>query len=165
MKRLAKHPHTYLASEWIDILRKDAFKAEKKGQLTENQLRLFYDQGWFKALMPRRYGGLQWDFSRVVAFEEAIGWAEGSAGWVFTLCSGAGWFGAYIQPEMAARILKPKKACLAGSGQVGGVVKENRNGEYQVSGNWNYATGAPQATIFTANAFVEKEQRVTALLL
>ncbi|QEC71478.1 hypothetical protein FSB73_07145 [Arachidicoccus ginsenosidivorans] len=69
-------------------------------------------------------------------FEEAIGWAEGSAGWVFTLCSGAGWFAGYIDPAIARTIFKPKKACLAGSGAVGGTAKINKKGGvfYPVSG-------------------------------
>lgn len=165
MKRLLKHPAGYLKPAWIELLRKQADKAEHQGQLTRGQLKLFYDQQWFKALVPKRYGGLEWDFSKVVAFEEAIGWAEGSAGWVFTLCSGAGWFGGFIEPGLAQMIFKPRNACLAGSGAVGGSACKAGRGKYRLSGSWGYATGAPHATVFTANCFLEDSGLVRALLL
>lgn len=162
--RLA-HPSGRLQSTWVELLRQEADKATAKGQLTAKQLRLFYEQGWFKALVPQKYGGLQWSLSEVVRFEEAIGWAEGSAGWVFTLCSGAGWFGGYLDPGLAARIFKPKKACLAGSGAIGGRGKLDHKGQLIVSGRWKYATGAPHGTIFTANVYLEAEQKIRSFLL
>ncbi|SEA02954.1 Acyl-CoA dehydrogenase [Arachidicoccus rhizosphaerae] len=162
---VANHPGMHLKKEWITLLREQAPEAEKLGRLTGRQLRLFYEEGWFKALVPRKYGGLEWSLSTVVAFEEAIGWAEGSAGWVFTLCSGAGWFGGYLDPVVAKRIFSPKKACLAGSGAVGGVAEELQNGQWQIRGQWQYATGAPHASYYTANVFLPAENKVRAIML
>lgn len=165
MSEPAPHPSCLLHSSWIETLRKEAPKAELQGQLTAKQLKLFYDHEWFKALVPKQYGGLAWSLQKVVRFEEAIGWAEGSAGWVFTLCSGAGWFAGYIDPAMARIIFKPKKACLAGSGAVGGTVKSTGSGDFNLSGQWAYATGAPHATIFTANVYVEATKSIQPLFL
>ena len=159
------HPRLYLEQRWIDLLRKEAPQAEKQGGLTPKQLQLFYKQGWFKALVPQKYGGLEWSLSQVVSFEEAIGWAEGSAGWVFTLCSGAGWFGGYLDPRLAKSVFSSKKACLAGSGAIGGVAKSLEKGMWQISGQWQYATGAPHGTCFTANVYVTAEKRVRAVIL
>jgi len=161
----AAHPSLLLQPSWIETLRKEADKAIFQGRLTAKQLNLFYDQGWFKALVPKAYGGLQWSLQEVVRFEEAIGWAEGSAGWVFTLCSGAGWFGGYIDPAIARSIFKPKKACLAGSGAVGGTACAKSKGDFEISGQWAYATGAPHATIFTANVFAKETKRVQPIVL
>lgn len=164
MIQLPDHPSRLLKPSWINLLRNEADQATHSGQLTPKQLKLFYDQRWFKALAPKKYGGLQWSLGEVVRFEEAIGWVEGSAGWVFTLCSGAGWFGGFIEPGFAAKIFKPKTACLAGSGTVGGVGKADKTGSLTVSGHWVYATGAPHATLFTANVYMESEHKVRALL-
>lgn len=154
-----EHPRRRLKKSWIDCLRAEAPAAEASGQLTRKQLALFYEQGWFKALAPKKYGGLQWDLSRVVRFEEAIGWAEGSAGWTFTLCSGAGWFGGFMEPGFAQKAFQPKRACLAGSGGVGGHGLKDHAGSFLVvDGYWKYATGAPHATLFTANYLLDKNK-------
>lgn len=148
---LKEHPGRQLKKSWIEHLRVDGPAAEAAGRLTSRQMALFYDQGWFKALAPKCYGGLQWDLSRIVRFEEAIGWAEGSAGWTFTLCSGAGWFGGFMEAGFANKVFGPKKACLAGSGAIGGTAVAGHGGTLVADGSWKYATGAPFATLFTAN--------------
>lgn len=158
------HPSKLLDPAWITILRNDADKATTTGRLTDRQLQLFYEQNWFKALVPKVYGGLEWSLMEVVCFEEAIGWTEGSAGWVFTLCSGAGWFGGYLDPQLAGRIFKPLNACLAGSGAVGGKGSIDKDGQAVITGEWQYATGAPHATIFTANVYLQSQQHVRAFL-
>jgi alkylation response protein AidB-like acyl-CoA dehydrogenase len=45
---------------------------------------------------------------------------------------------------------------LAGSGKAGGIAKITDNG-YEISGFWKYASGAPHATVFTANCVIEKD--------
>jgi alkylation response protein AidB-like acyl-CoA dehydrogenase len=60
-----------------------------------------------------------------------------------------------LTPDTAASIFKDPLACLAGSGSIGGVAVPTESG-YQISGHWSHATGAPHATIFTANCKIEK---------
>lgn len=151
-----QHPSERLQPEWIDIIRKDAAIAEKQKRLTPAQLQLCYDQKWFLAIVPQRYGGLEWTLPQLVAFEEAIGWADGSTGWVFTLCSGAGWFGGFLDEHFAQEIFAQTNACLAGSGAATGYADLQDDGSYIVNGTWAYASGAPDATIFTTNCQIRK---------
>lgn len=157
MLSIHHHPANLLQPEWIAILRGDATLAEKQKRLTARQLALLQKEKWFLALAPKCYGGLQWTLPQIVAFEEAIGWADGSAGWVFTLCSGAGWFGGFLEEGFAGEIFSPSNACLAGSGAATGVAEMLPDGKYVVNGVWNYASGAPDATIFTTNCRIQKE--------
>ncbi|WP_191967877.1 acyl-CoA dehydrogenase family protein [Rhizosphaericola mali] len=156
---IANHPSELLKKEWIEIIRTDAAQAEKNKRLTDKQLALFYSQKWFLALVPKIYGGLEWTLPEIVRFEEAIGWVDGSAGWVFTLCSGAGWFGGYLDENFAKLIFANPKACLAGSGAPTGIFEALEN-EYQISGNWKYASGAPDATVFTANCISKNDSEI-----
>jgi hypothetical protein len=80
------------------------------------QLQLVYEQQWFNLLAPAVYGGLQTPLPELIKLEEALSWADGSLGWVVTLCCGAGWFGGFIDPTIAQQIYSDPKACLAGSG-------------------------------------------------
>jgi alkylation response protein AidB-like acyl-CoA dehydrogenase len=67
--------------------------------------------------------------------------------------SGGGLFAAYLKPEVAQRLFGPEDALVAGSGAVQGTA-ERVPGGFRCSGRWRYASGAHQATIFTANCRV-----------
>gem|GEM_PF-101986 len=154
------HPSARLRPDWIETIRKDAFLAETQKRLTSEQLRLCQEQRWLLAIAPKAYGGLEWDLPRIVAFEEAIGWADGSVGWVFTLCSGAGWFGGFLNEDFAKKIFSEKNACFAGSGAATGFADLQEDGSYIVDGIWAYASGAPDATVFTANCQIRKNGKI-----
>lgn len=153
---ISRHPSERLHPDWIEIIRKDAFSAEYQKHLTESQLQLCYHEKWFLALAPKIYGGLEWSLPEVVAFEESIGWADGSTGWVFTLCSGAGWFGGFLEENFAKKIFSKEKVCFAGSGAATGTAAIQEDGSYLVNGKWAYASGSLHATIFTANCQIVK---------
>lgn len=151
---LKNHPLKLLKEEWVKNLRFYSHVAEEKKELRYNQLNLFYKENWFKALVPHKYGGQQLSLTELAAFEEAIAWADGSAGWIFTLCAGAGWFAEFMDENLAKKLLTNEKFCIAGSGEVGGTAELQPDGSYLVSGLWKYATGAPHATAFTANCLL-----------
>jgi alkylation response protein AidB-like acyl-CoA dehydrogenase len=155
MNTLLQHPSAVLLPAFTEQIRADAEQAEREGALTREQLALAIEQQWFTMLAPDVYGGLEKDLPNVVRLEEAIAWADGSMGWVVTLCAGAGWFGGFMQAAFAKEIFADKAACLAGSGAPGGVA-EIVEGGYVVSGKWWHASGAPHNTVFTANCRLHK---------
>lgn len=147
------HPSSLLKKEKINTIRTSAHAAENNGWLTDDVLTTIYQQQWFKALVPKVYGGRELSLPEIVALEETLAWADGSLGWVITLCSGAGWFGGFLSPTFAEKIFADDKCCLAGSGAVTGTA-EKIEGGYVVTGQWHYASGSPAATVFTANCNV-----------
>ncbi|MVN20098.1 acyl-CoA dehydrogenase family protein [Mucilaginibacter arboris] len=155
------HPSTLLQPEWIEIIRSGAAKAEETGLLQPKQLELIYQQQWFKLLVPQVYSGTEKPLPEMVRLEESLAWAEGSVGWVITLCSGAGWFGGFMSVKTASAIFKGENVCLAGSGAFNGTATKTNDG-FIISGKWKYASGAQHATHFTANCLI-KEARETVL--
>src|SRR6185312_1019190 len=147
------HPLSFLKKEWVDTIFQAAPAAEAAGRFDAAQLSLLYEQKWFQLLAPQVYGGLQFPLPEALQLEEAISCADGSLGWVLTLCAGAGWFGGFLEPALAKTIFANPKVCLAGSGGVTGIA-EITDGGYLVNGKWMHASGAPNATIFTANCEV-----------
>jgi alkylation response protein AidB-like acyl-CoA dehydrogenase len=145
----------YLSSEIRRQLREEAPHAEKQGSLTAKQLELIYANKLFNLFVPKKLGGLELDLIRGLEIEEEIARIDGSLGWTITLCSGANAFAGFLQPEWAEKIFSDPKVCLAGSGKLGGIARETERG-YVISGRWNYVTGLPHATIFTANCRIEK---------
>lgn len=148
------HPSTFIDQAWQQVIRSNAAEAEELGRLHPAQLKLIYQQKWFKALMPIEYGGLNMPLHYLVKLQEALSWADGSFGWVFTLCCGAGWFSGFIDTGIAPILFKDERTCLAGSGAQTGEALQTEDG-YIINGEWNYASGAHHATHFTANCTIK----------
>ena len=149
------HPSQYLKPEWVKIIRDAAPAAEQAGMLQPAQLALIHEQGWFKFLVPKVYSGLQLALPDMVRLEESLAWANGSFGWVITLCSGAGWFGGFLSPPIAHKLLVDPNLCLAGSGASTGTATITDNG-YIINGTWKYASGVHHATHLTANCIIKR---------
>ncbi|QHS54906.1 acyl-CoA dehydrogenase [Mucilaginibacter sp. 14171R-50] len=145
-----QHPSYLLTPEWIDTIRNNAQEAERMGKLHPAQLQLVYEQQWFNLLAPHRYGGAETPLPQLVKTEEALAWADGSLGWVVTLCCGAGWFGGFMNPAIARQIYSDKHVCLAGSGAATGTATITGDG-YIINGGWKYASGVHHATYITVN--------------
>jgi alkylation response protein AidB-like acyl-CoA dehydrogenase len=151
-----KHPSYYLQPAWVKVIRDRSAEAENDARLHPEQLTILYEQGWFKLLIPAVYSGREMSLPELVRLEESISWADGSVGWVVTLCCGAGWFGGFLQTEKAKAIFRDPKVCLAGSGAATGIATIIENG-YLINGTWKYASGAHHATHFTANCIIKKD--------
>jgi len=150
------HPSFFIDAHLTDTIRHFATEAEKTGKLHAQQLSIIYEQKWFNLFVPQEYGGLHLSLTEGLKIEESLAWTDGSVGWTVTLCSGANWFVGFLQPEIAGIIFNTNKVCLAGSGRSSGIAKMIDDG-YDISGYWHYATGAANATAFTANCIIEKE--------
>ncbi|WP_295771974.1 acyl-CoA dehydrogenase family protein [uncultured Mucilaginibacter sp.] len=150
-----QHPSALLQPDWVKIIRAEAFAAEDAGMLQPKQLELMYEQQWLKMLVPKAYGGLELDLPAQIRMEEALSWADGSFGWVVTLCAGACWFGGFIDAVAAIEIFTNTKVCLAGSGASTGTAQRTNDG-FILNGHWKYASGVKHATHFTANCIIQE---------
>ena len=155
MENILQHPSAFINAGDVNIIRDKACEAEQMGMLHPEQLKIIYEHKWFKLLVPEIYTGQQVTLPGLLQLQEAISWADGSTGWVVTLCNGAGWFGGFIAPEIANKIFIDPKVCLAGSGAAGGTAEITSNG-YIVNGTWKYASGVHHATHITANCIIKK---------
>lgn len=153
MKADMDHPSTRLLPHWVDSVRGHAAEAEQLCKLHPAQLELVYQQQWFNLLAPAAYGGLQTPLPQLVAIEEALSWADGSLGWVVTLCCGGGWFGGFLEPGMAQQVYADAQACIAGSGAATGTAEISGEG-YIINGSWKYASGVQHATHITVNCVI-----------
>ena len=150
------HPSVILPAETINRIRNYAAEAEQNRELHKEQLRLIYQEKWFKMFVPKIYGGLAFPLPQVLRTEEALAWADGSTAWVVTLCSGAGWFVGFLDPKISKDIFDDEKVCLAGSGASSGTAELTKGG-YIINGAWKYASGALLATMFTANCVITQK--------
>lgn len=136
-------------------IRQHAAAADTAGFLEPVQQALIHRRGWLRMLAPRAAGGMELPLPEVVRLEEQIAAADGSMGWVVTLCAGAGWFAGFLPPDLAREIMGAKRVCLAGSGAPTGYADREGDG-YRITGRWDYASGAPMATHFSLNAILRE---------
>ncbi len=140
-------------AELIAQLRRFASEAERERTLGAEQLQVIREQAWFKAFMPKAFGGLAMDLPEAVRLEESLAYVDGSVGWTVTLCAGAGLFVGVMDPAVLPVVAQPADACFAGSGQPLGVAVAS-DGGYEITGQWPYATGLLHSTVVTANCRV-----------
>ncbi len=150
-----KHPSEFITPALVDSIRNTAAETEKLMCLHPIQLEIIHKQKWFQLFVPNQYNGLELSLPEALRLEEALAWTDGSVGWTVTLCAGAGWFIGFLNPEIVSIVFKETGVCIAGSGKPAGIAKVNNDG-YTITGYWDYATGANDATAFTANCLVEE---------
>lgn len=131
--------------------------AEGSGRLAPATLSVIYNAKLFKLFVPEEYGGLGLSLPEVLDVEQRLAALDGSLGWTVTLCAGAALFCGYLSNEVNEVFSMPADACWGGSGAPGGTAQLSGD-EYLINGEWNYATGAPHCTAFTANCYVLDEQ-------
>ncbi|MGV7206562.1 acyl-CoA dehydrogenase [Oxalobacteraceae bacterium A2-2] len=155
LNELLQEVQPWLSARDVLRIRRHAAAADQAGWLHPAQQALIHQRGWLRMLAPQASGGAELPLPSVVRLEEALAAADGSVGWVVTLCAGAGWFAGFLQPELAASITGTRRVCLAGSGAPTGHA-DLENGGYIISGAWDYASGAPMASHFTLNAILRE---------
>jgi alkylation response protein AidB-like acyl-CoA dehydrogenase len=153
------HPSAYIDPRFTDMIRLLSPEAEQLGQLHPEQLSIIYEKNWFKLFVPKQYGGLELSLPEGLRLLEGLACADGSTGWVTTLCSGANWFIGFLPRELVGELFNNDKVCLAGSGKPSGVARVGELG-YRITGYWKYASGAPHATAFTAVCRMEKDGEI-----
>jgi len=135
----------------LELLAAHGGEADTAGELSVGQMTLMHRRGWLRMLAPRAVGGAELALPDAVRLEEAVSEADGSCGWVVTLCAGAGWFAGFLPEGLAREILATPGVCLAGSGAPTGFADRDGDG-WLVNGQWAHATGSQLATHFTFNA-------------
>lgn len=157
------NPLSLIDTELLKVIRAEVASAEKQGKLTKKQWGIIHDNKWMTMLAPAPYGGKQLSLPEALKIEESLAYADGSLGWVVTLCSGAAWFGGFMDNNTAVDFFNDNKVCICGSGDVGTATKKGSN--YTLNGTWSYASGASDATAFTVNCKVGSSGETLSFIL
>ncbi|MBN1238742.1 MAG: hypothetical protein JXB36_09575 [Gammaproteobacteria bacterium] len=142
------------AEEVLPLAREDAQANEMRGGISERLLAAMHEQRLFRLWIPRSVGGEELGLVPSMRIFETVAGADGAAGWAVMIGAGAGLFGGFLEREAAREIFEPADALIAGSGSPQGTARETDRG-YRVSGRWAYASGARNATWFTAGCIVQ----------
>jgi 3-hydroxy-9,10-secoandrosta-1,3,5(10)-triene-9,17-dione monooxygenase len=133
-------------AELRPLLRENAARAETDRRVPDESIDALRAAGAFRVARPRRWGGLEADFTTFMKVSEEIGRGDGSTGWVSSLMNVCTWL-ISLYPERAQQEVwgadQEARACgvLAPTAEARAV-----EGGPVVSGSWGFASGSAHST-------------------
>jgi len=146
-----------------DKIRSSSKAIEKAGKLPSFVLEHIYKKKLFKLFIPEPSGGMMLPLPDALRVFDEAGRIDGNLGWAITIGAGGGYFYSYMQAKTAHKVFKDRKALVAGSGHPTAIAEEVKGG-YKVTGQWKYASSAPYASVFTANAMIKSKKNTPRML-
>lgn len=140
-------------------IKSQAALIEEKRTLPDELLEIAYDEKLFKLFVPTYLGGRMLELPEAIRLFQEASAIEGSFGWLVTIGSGGNMFVPHFKEETCQQLFSPKEAVIAGSGHPTAIARKTEGG-YYVSGEWKYCSGAPYASMFTANSKLENTEEI-----
>jgi alkylation response protein AidB-like acyl-CoA dehydrogenase len=124
------------------LVREESAASERLGRLTDKVVDGLLQAGLFSVLLPESAGGLGGTRRDFFEAAEALGRADGSTGWCFSLCNTVNfvaWRG--LGDEGRADVFgQGPLACW--TALIPNAVSTATPGGYRISGNWTYGSGS-----------------------
>lgn len=140
-----------------------AAAAEAARRVPDATIEDFIATGFFRVMVPRRYGGLELDVSVVADVGRLLGQVCASTGWVIPWLGwhnrGLAMFPESVQDEVFARGF----GLSAGSTTLTGLARKVPGG-YRVTGRWSWGTAILHADWASLGALIEDEKRPVTIL-
>lgn len=149
-----------LSKDLSKIILSASTKIEQTGTLPDALLRVAYEEQLFKLFLPKELGGRALSLPDAAHVFKDASFNDGSFGWLTTIGSGGNLFLENMTETQAKELYLPANAVIAGSGYATGQAHAEKNG-YRVSGEWRYCSGAPYASMFTANTIIWRDGEET----
>ena len=129
------------AKEIVPLIRDQAYEAERNRNISEEIINLIREQGFFRLLQPKRFGGLEYDLTTVVRCCLEWSGADASTAWVAGLAIVHQWLIGLFPIECQEDIWDDQPDAITfGSYAPSGTCEKVNNG-IKVSGRWSYASG------------------------
>ena len=135
------------AAEMIPVLRAAQDESEQRGYCSAEIHRQFLDNGFYRLVQPRRFGGYEFDLKTF--WKVAINIATGDPGvsWYLALASHHALVVGSMMEERAQREIFGPEGEYRGPHRPAPMGKATRvAGGWKVDGTWDYCSGSPYAT-------------------
>jgi indole-3-acetate monooxygenase len=133
------------ARDLAPVIRGCRQETEAVRQLPATLVEVLRSAGMFRLLLPARFDGYEVDPITFVKIIEEISAADGSVGWVVSVCAVGGLFAGYMREEAVMPIYgkNPDTVVAGGINPTGKAVAVD--GGYLVRGRWAYGSGIRHA--------------------
>lgn len=124
------------------VLVERARQAELDRRISKETDRDFREAGFYRALQPARYGGMELDYGAQTAFARELGRSCASSGWVGGIIACHGWMGGMLPDEAQGEIWgDDADVAIATSFLPVGVSVERNGDDLHISGRWRFSSG------------------------
>jgi alkylation response protein AidB-like acyl-CoA dehydrogenase len=137
--------HAARARSLGPLLAAAADEIERNRELPASIVSALIDNGLFRLLQPRSFGGAELDPVTYVQVVEQIASHDASTAWCVEQANGCSMAAAFLDPEVAQEIFGPPDGIVA-SGPVGPADLRAVPGGFRLTGAWNFASGSHHAS-------------------
>src|ERR1041385_9259626 len=125
------------------LIASEADEIERTRRLTPPVVSALIENGLYRALLPKRFGGSEAPPEIFMQMQEEIAKADASTAWCLGQCGVCAMTAAYLDPDAASEIFARPHDILAW-----GAINHEAHvvpGGYRVTGRWDFASGSRQA--------------------
>ncbi|MBO4227628.1 acyl-CoA dehydrogenase family protein [Bradyrhizobium neotropicale] len=137
------------------LITQDADEIERTRRLTGAVTAALVDNGLYRALLPKRFGGSEATLEAFMQMQEEVAKADASTAWCLGQCSVCAMTAAYLEPDAANEIFNVAPGILAW-GAIAHEVKAVPGG-YLANARWDFASGSRQASWLGAHVRVVEQ--------
>ena len=124
------------------VLVERARQAELDRQVSTETDRDFREAGFYRALQPARYGGMELDYGAQTAFARELGRSCASSAWVGGILACHGWVAGMFPDQAQGEIWgDDADVAVATSFLPVGVSAERNGDDLHISGRWRFSSG------------------------
>jgi indole-3-acetate monooxygenase len=134
------------------LIAREADAIERTRRLTEPVVSALIENGLYRSLLPRGFGGAEAPLETFMEMQEEIAKADASTAWCLGQCSVCAMTAAYLDPDAANEIFNSPPGILAW----GAIAHEVQAvpGGYKANARWDFASGSRQANWLGAHVRV-----------
>jgi 3-hydroxy-9,10-secoandrosta-1,3,5(10)-triene-9,17-dione monooxygenase len=125
----------------LPALRERGLRAEQLRRLPPESVAEFQEQGLFRAMQPRRYGGFELDPGIFYQAATEIGAACGSSGWIFGVVGVHNWHLALFRREAQEDVWGRDSGTLLSTSLAPTGTVERAPGGFRLKGRWSFSSG------------------------
>lgn len=130
------------AQAFAPLLAERAREAELSRRMSDETNAEFRDAGFYRALQPARYGGMELDYGAQTAFARELGRTCASSGWVGGILACHGWMGGMFPDEAQGEMWSDDPdVAIATSFLPVGVEVERKGDSLVIGGRWRFSSG------------------------
>ena len=134
------------------LIMREADEIERTRRLTPAVTQALIENGLYRALLPKRFGGAEVPLETFMQMQEEIAKADASTAWCLGQCSVCAMTAAYLDPDAANEVFNVAPGILAW-GAINHEVQAVAGG-YRASARWDFASGMRQASWLGAHVRV-----------
>jgi 3-hydroxy-9,10-secoandrosta-1,3,5(10)-triene-9,17-dione monooxygenase len=159
MERLSDPAKEVVERIWAihSFLRDEAAEAESLRRPTDVSIEKIRETGLFRAMVPRRFGGLELDLDLLLEAGLALGQADVSIAWVSTFYVEHNWMLCQFPEEFQESLYQGRAPDVARAVGARGGPARRAPGGFLLDGRWSWGSGVMHGEWVLVGALVEGE--------